>query len=96
MIFIFDKHFIKIVSKHKKSVLIHAIFDRKNPLPISDILIQILYMELSGETFLRKGSSDGGAPLCHCVTSPRTAGSHPRAPFQRLLSDFFSDRARKK
>jgi len=24
---------------------------------------------------LKKGSSDGGGPLCHCVTSPRTAGN---------------------
>ena len=33
-----------------------------------------------GITFLKKGSSDGGATLCHCVTSPYTVGSHPRPP----------------
>jgi len=33
---------------------------------------------------LKKGSSDRGGPLCHCVTSPRTAGSHPQTPFLKL------------
>jgi len=36
------------------------------------------------ETLLKKGSSDGGGPLCHGVTSPRTAGSHPQTPFLKL------------
>ena len=54
------------------------------------------YSKLSGKTLSEERfSSDGGAPLCHCVTSPRTAGSHPEPLFQRLLADFPSDRARK-
>ncbi len=33
---------------------------------------------------MKKGSSDGGGPLCHCVTSPHTVGSHPQTPFLKL------------
>ena len=40
--------------------------------------------QLLRETLLKKGSSDGGGPLCHGVTSPRTAGSHPQTPFLKL------------
>ena len=44
-----------------------------------------VYIDSSGETFLRKGSSDGGATLCHCVTSPCTTGSHPRTPIRKKI-----------
>ena len=43
---------------------------------------------------MKKGSSDGGGPLCHDVTSPRTAGSHPQAPFLKFsVLNFPPDRA---
>ena len=45
------------------------------------------YSKLSGKNISEERfSSDGGAPLCHCVTSPRTAGSHPEPLFQRLYN----------
>ena len=41
------------------------------------------------EPLLKKGPSDGGRPLCHCVTSPRTAGSHSQTLSLKLSVLFF-------
>ena len=42
------------------------------------------------EPLLKKGPSDGGRPLCHCVTSPRTAGSHSQTLSLKLSVLFCS------
>ena len=39
---------------------------------------------------MKKGSSNRGGPLCHCVTSPHTVGSHPQTPFLKLSVIFLS------